>query len=110
VSDVKPDPHKTMLVHSVYFWLKPELTAAQRADFRRGVESLAGIKSAEKVYVGAPAATGKRPIIDDSYSVALTVVCKDVAAHDAYQIDPIHRAFVAKFGTFWTRLQIYDAV
>jgi oligopeptide/dipeptide ABC transporter ATP-binding protein len=28
-----------MLVHTVFFWLKPELTAEQRADFRRGVES-----------------------------------------------------------------------
>jgi len=98
-----------MLVHTVFFWLKPELTAAQRADFRRGVESLAGIKSAEKVFVGAPAATEPRPIIDRSYDVALTVIAKDVAAHDAYQVDPIHLAFVARFKTFWTHLQIYDA-
>jgi hypothetical protein len=98
-----------MLVHTVYFWLKPELTAAQRADFRRGVETLAGIKAVEKVYVGEPAKTEKRPIIDDSYSVALTVICRDVAAHDAYQVDPIHRAFVERFKTYWTRVQIYDA-
>jgi hypothetical protein len=98
-----------MLVHSVYFWLKPELTVAQRAEFRRGVESLAGIKSVDKVYVGTPAATERRPIIDHTYAVALTVMCKDVAAHDAYQVDPIHLAFVAKFNTFWTRVQIYDA-
>ena len=98
-----------MLVHTVYFWLKPDLTDAQRADFRRGVESLAGIKSAEKVYVGKPAATQKRPIIDDSYSVALTVICQDVAAHDAYQVDPIHLKFVEQFKSFWVRVQIYDA-
>ena len=98
-----------MLVHTVYFWLKPELTAAQRADFRRGVESLGGIKAVEKFYVGPPARTEKRPIIDDTYSVALTVVCQDVAAHDAYQVDPIHLAFVNAFKTFWNRVQIYDA-
>ncbi|HWL14776.1 MAG TPA: Dabb family protein [Opitutus sp.] len=98
-----------MLVHSVYFWLKPELSDAQRADFRRGVESLAGIKSVEKVYVGTPAATPKRAVIDDSYSVALTVLCRDLAAQDAYQIDPIHLAFVEQFKTFWTRVQIYDS-
>ena len=98
-----------MLVHTVYFWLKPDLTAAQREEFRRGVESLAGIKSVEKVYVGVPAATTKRPVIDDSYSFALTVLCRDVAAHDAYQVDPIHLAFVETFKTFWTRVQIYDA-
>ena len=98
-----------MLVHTVYFWLKPELTAAQRADFRKGVESLGGIKSVEKIYVGVPAKTEKRPIIDDSYSVALTVLCKDIAAHDAYQVDPIHLAFVNTCKQYWNRVQIYDA-
>lgn len=98
-----------MLVHTVYFWLKPELTPAQRAEFRAGVESLAGISAVESVYVGTPAATEKRPVIDDSYSVALTVLCKDLAAQNAYQIDPLHLAFVNTFKPFWSRVQIYDA-
>ena len=98
-----------MLVHTVYFWLRPDLTAQQRADFRKGVESLGGIKAVDKIYVGVPAKTEKRPIIDDSYSVALTVLCKDLAAHDAYQVDPIHLAFIAQCKAFWTRVQIYDA-
>ena len=98
-----------MLVHTVYFWLKPELTAQQRADFRKGVESLGTIKAVDKIYVGTPAKTEKRPIIDSSYSVGLTVICKDVAAHDAYQVDPIHLAFVNSCKTFWNKVQIYDA-
>lgn len=98
-----------MLVHTVYFWLKPELTARQRTKFRKGVESLGGIKAVSKLYVGTPAKTEKRPIIDDSYSVALTVLCKNVAAHDAYQVDPIHLKFIKECKTFWNRVQIYDA-
>ena len=98
-----------MLVHTVYFWLKPEITAAQHAEFRRGVESLGGIKAVDAIYVGTPAKTEKRPIIDDSYSVALTVLCKDIAGHDAYQVDPIHLAFINQFKTYWSRVQIYDA-
>jgi hypothetical protein len=98
-----------MLVHTVYFWLKPELTAPQCAEFRKGVESLGGIKAVKAIYVGTPAKTPKRPIIDDSYSFALTVVCDDLAGHDAYQVDPLHLAFVERFKTFWNRVQIYDA-
>ena len=98
-----------MLVHAVYFWLKPELTEAQRAEFQRGVETLAGIASVEQVYIGRPAATPKRPVIDDSYAVALVVLCKDLAAQEAYQVDPLHLAFVANFKTYWTRVQIYDS-
>lgn len=98
-----------MLVHSVYFYLKPEITEAQRAEFRRGVESLAGVKSVEKIYVGKPAGVPKRPVLDDTYSFGLTVICKDVAALDAYQVDPIHQAFLNQFKSYWTRVQVYDA-
>lgn len=98
-----------MLYHCVYFWLKPELTAAQRAEFRLGVESLKGIKAAAQVAVGVPAKTTPRPVIDASYDVALVVVCQDVAAEAAYQVDPLHLAFVEKFKTCWTRVQIYDS-
>lgn len=98
-----------MLVHSVYFWLKPELTDAQRAEFRRGVESLKAIRCVEAVYVGAPAGVPDRSVVDKSFSVGLTVVCRDVAAHDAYQADPIHTAFAATFKTFWSRLTIFDS-
>lgn len=98
-----------MLYHCVYFWLKPELTPEQRAEFRRGVETLKGIKAAAQVSVGVPAKTTLRPVIDASYDVALIVVCANVAAEAAYQVDPIHLAFVEKFKTFWTRVQIYDS-
>ncbi|HEX2860045.1 MAG TPA: Dabb family protein [Lacunisphaera sp.] len=98
-----------MLYHCVYFWLKPELTAEQRAEFRRGVVSLKGIKSVGKVSVGVPAGTTRRPVIDSSYDVALIVECKDVAAEAAYQVDPLHLAFVERFKTFWTKVQIYDS-
>ncbi len=98
-----------MLVHTVYFWLKPELTDSERAEFRKGVESLGTIPSVSAVYVGTPAATTPRPVIDRSYSVALTVICKDVAAHDAYQVDPIHERFINAFKTYWSKVQIYDA-
>ena len=99
-----------MLVHSVFFWLKPDLSPSDHAAFLRGVNSLATVKSTEQVFVGVPAATGKRPVIDDTYSCALTVLFQDVAAHDSYQVDPIHLAFVESCKAYWTRVQIYDAV
>ena len=98
-----------MLYHCVYFWLKPDLTPAQRAEFRRGVETLKDIKSVEKVSIGVPAGTARRPVIDHSYDVALIVECPDVAAEAAYQIDPIHLAFVEKCKHLWSRVQIYDS-
>lgn len=99
-----------MLIHSVYFWLKPELTDAQRAEFRNGVESLRGVKAVDQLYVGAPAAEiPERAVLDKSFSVTLTAVMKDIAAHNSYQKDPLHLAFLDQFRTYWTKVQIYDA-
>jgi hypothetical protein len=98
-----------MLIHAVYFWLRPDLTDAQRAEFRRGVESLAAIPHVTQVHVGTPAAVPDRPVVDQTFDVALVVVCRDVDAHNAYQTDPVHLAFVARFQSYWTRVQIYDS-
>jgi hypothetical protein len=98
-----------MLFHCVYFWLKPELTAVQRADFRQGVETLSGIKHVTRVSVGGPAGTAARAVVEKGFDCALIVECRDVAAHDAYQVDPIHLAFVERCQGYWNRVQIYDS-
>jgi hypothetical protein len=98
-----------MLIHTVYFWLKSDLNSEQRDRFRRSLESLAGIASVEKLYVGTPAPVPKRPVLDDTYSFSITVVFKDLAAHNVYQVDPLHLAFMANCKAWWTRVQVYDA-
>lgn len=100
-----------MLVHTVVFWLRKDLTPAQREEFRQqGLESLRPIKSVSELHIGAPAPIPPRPVVDASYTFAITAIFKDVAAHDAYQIDPVHKAFVERFKPYWERVQIYDAV
>ncbi len=96
-----------MFIHSVYFWLRDDLTDAQRAAFTEGVRSLATIPAVRSGYVGAPAATD-RPVIDRSYSVGLVVDLGDLAGHEAYQAHPTHLAFLEQFKPFWTKVQIYD--
>ena len=98
-----------MLVHVVLFWLKDNLSDTQRSEFKAGLDSLTEIESAEAVYVGKPAATAARPVVDTSYDYCLTVIAKDVAAHDTYQVDPRHTAFIENFKPFWTQVKIYDA-
>jgi hypothetical protein len=98
-----------MLVHSVYFWLRPELSQEELRSFRAGLESLKPIQSVRGCYIGTPASVADRPVVDRSYSFALTVAFDDVTGHDAYQTDPIHLAFVAAHKSKWTRVQIYDA-
>ncbi len=98
-----------MFIHSVYFWLKPDLSSEDVEAFFRGVESLKAIDSARAVYVGKPAATD-RPVVDRSYTCALTVILDDEAAHDRYQADPIHDRFREACEKYWERVLIYDSV
>jgi hypothetical protein len=97
-----------MLSHIVVFWLKDDLSDAQRSEFRQGLESLKAIEHTRGVYIGTPAGTGDRPVIDSSYSLAVTVLFDKIQDHDAYQIHPLHQAFVRQFGPFWSRVLIYD--
>ncbi len=99
-----------MFVHTVYFWLRRDLTDEQRHAFKEeGIDSLKKIPSTTAIYTGSPADTD-RPIIDRTYDFALTVVLADRAAHDEYQEDPIHHDFVNRFGQYWIKVSIYDAV
>jgi len=98
-----------MFVHSVYFWLKPDLTLEQRAAFFRGVRSLTTIETVRQSYVGEPAPT-HRKVIDRSYSCALIIVFDDELGHDLYQVHPVHDRFREECSSFWSKVSIYDAV
>ncbi len=98
-----------MLVHTVIFWLKNNLSNEERNTFFKEVATLGTIPSVEDFHLGTPAQTPKRPVIDDSYDCAVTVVLQDLAAQDQYQIDPIHKEFIDTCSSFWERVVIYDA-
>ena len=99
-----------MLVHTVIFYLRGDLTESQKTEFRQeGLEALRSIKSVQALHIGTPAAIPPRPVVDVSYSFAISVQFADIAGHNAYQVDPAHLAFVSRFKSYWTKVQIYDA-
>lgn len=98
-----------MLVHTVYFYLKPELTEEQRTFFRLEVAKLGTIPEVTAFYLGTPAAVTPRPVVDLSFSFSITCVFRDVAQHDAYQSHPAHLEFIARCRDLWARVQVYDA-
>jgi hypothetical protein len=96
-----------MFVHAVYFWLRDDLTAAERLAFIEGVRSLRTIDTVQHGYVGVPATTD-RAVIERGYSHALVLVFADKRAHDAYQTHPVHDRFRDTCSTFWRKVLIYD--
>lgn len=99
---------KPGLIHSVFVWLKADMPAELRASFVEDTKALGKIESVSDIFVGPHAETGERSIVDHSYDIAIIVQYKDLGGHDAYQIDPIHQDYLAKYRAYFEKLQIYD--
>jgi hypothetical protein len=97
-----------MFLHTVLFYAKPDLSAAERAALEKGIRSLTTIASVRFAFLGTPAAT-RRPVIDHTYDYELVVGFDNQSGHDHYQEVELHRRFVAECAGYWTRVQIYDA-
>jgi hypothetical protein len=97
-----------MFVHQVYFWLKEASSTEENKNFERGIRSLLPIKHISTAYIGKPAGTS-REVIDSSYSYSLLLIFENKAAHDAYQVDPVHEQFVSNCSSLWQKVLVYDS-
>ena len=98
-----------MLAHNVFFWLKPDLTDAQRAEFVAALEALRAIPHLDTFLLGTPAGVADRPVVDKSFDYSVTCLFKDMESHNAYQSHPLHVAFLEQGKPKWIRSQVYDA-
>ncbi|NND07362.1 MAG: Dabb family protein [Saprospiraceae bacterium] len=94
-------------VHSVYFWLKEEVSEDQRTAFSQGLQALNNCPTVRHSFIG-PSAGTPREVVDNSYDFALLVFFDNKVDHDAYQEDEIHHEFIDKYKDMWARVQIYD--
>ena len=98
-----------MLVHTVFFYLKSTVGEDEKAAFINEVKRLGEIQTVKSIYVGTPADTPIRPVIQRDYSVALTVVLENLQDHDIYQDHKIHHDFIARNNHLWEKVVVFDA-
>ena len=94
-------------IHTVYFWMKEDLDDTKRKFFEDGLRKLEKVPSIQSVYWGPPVKS-ERDVVDSSFDYAWIVHFKDAAAQDAYQVDPIHVAFVEESKDLWEKVIVYD--
>lgn len=97
--------------HIVHFWLKKDITEAQRQTFIDEVKKLANSENVSEFRLGKPAGT-PREIVDNSYDFQILVGFESQAAHDAYQdaSDEVHTHFVNTCKEQFAKVLIYDSL
>ena len=97
-----------MFSHVVIFWTDPSKPNAV-ADLIAGAEKyLKAIPGVLQFHMGRMARSN-RPVVDQSYQVALNIIFPDKKAQDDYQVHPLHIEFVEKaFKPNCAKVVVYD--
>ena len=98
------------LVHTVYFWFNEDVSEEESRDFYQELLKLQEIPQIIHGWIGVPASTEQRGVIDSSYDYSITFVFNSVEAEAEYQVHPVHTEFVEKNSRLWERVVVYDAI
>ena len=97
-----------MFSHVVIFWTDPANPKAADELIAGAKKYLAPIPGITHFHVGKMAPS-RRPVVDQSYQVALNVAFTDRQAQDDYQVHPLHLEFVEKiFKPHCRKVVVYD--
>lgn len=95
------------MIHQVFFWLADKEGAEA---FKKEAAVLGKCKTVAKFYMGTPAPTERRDVVDHSFQVACTLFFDSIEDQDYYQTDPLHLAFIEKNSKKWTQVKVYDFI
>ena len=100
--------NSSQVVHHVFFWLKNPGSETDRKQLIEGLKTLKAITEIKQLFIGIPASTEKREVVDNSYDVSELMYFDTLEAQAAYQVHPIHKAFVEKYSPLWEKVVVYD--
>ena len=97
-----------MLSHIVIFWTNPGQPNATEELIAGANKYLKNVPGVLQFHVGRMSPS-PRPVVEQSYQVALNITFPGKAAEQAYQIHPQHLEFVEKvFKPTCNKVVIYD--
>ena len=97
-----------MFSHVVIFWTKPDKATAADDLIAGANQFLKPIPGVLSFHIGRMVSS-PRPVVEQSYQVALNLVFPDRKAQDDYQVHPLHLEFVEKaFKPNCARCVVYD--
>jgi hypothetical protein len=97
-----------MFSHVVIFWTDPDQPKAADELIAGATKYLQPIPGIMHFHIGKMVGS-QRPVVDQTYQVALNTLFADKQAQDDYQIHPLHLEFVARcVKPLVKRVTVYD--
>lgn len=97
-----------MFSHVVIFWTDPQKPNAAQELIDGAEKYLRPIPGVLQFHIGRMVGS-HRPVVDQTYQVALNLVFPDKKSQDEYQTHPLHIEFVEKvFKKNCARVVVYD--
>ncbi|WP_437921655.1 Dabb family protein [Sphingobacterium sp. LRF_L2] len=96
------------IVHSVYFWLKENITEEEEKDFLNFFETLKKVPGIHSFHVGKPAGTTARDVVDNTFHYSLLVTFANMDDINTYEKHPDHLAAAKEYSKYWTKVAVRD--
>jgi hypothetical protein len=103
-----PQGKTAMLAHNVYFSLN-ESTPANRQKLVDACKKYLANHPGTVFFGAGTVCDLDRPVNDRDFDVGLHLIFKDRAAHDAYQVAPLHEKFIAENKANWKKVRVFDS-
>jgi len=101
---------EALLAHNVYFTLTDNSTAARDRLLAACKKNLSRHPGTVFFAVGVRATELSRPVNDLDFDVGLHIIFQNQAAHDAYQVAPLHEQFVEENKSNWKKVRVFDSL
>lgn len=101
---------EALLAHNVYFTLTDSSTAARNRLLETCKKYLSTHPGTVFFAVGTRATELSRPVNDLEFDIGLHIIFQNQAAHDAYQVAPLHEQFVEENKGNWKRVRVFDSL
>lgn len=108
--DVSPDLRSGIVLHSVYFWLKEDISEEEEEDFLNFFEALREVPGVQTLHYGKPAPTTPRPVVDNSFQYNLVVTFSSMEDIETYETHPDHIAAAERYSKYWVKVEVRDTI
>jgi Stress responsive A/B Barrel Domain len=99
-----------LLAHNVFFKLNDASDAARNKLIQACKKYLAHHAGTVFFACGGLATELRRPVNDLDFDVGLHLVFQNQAAHDAYQVAPLHEQFIEENKANWKKVRVFDSL